>query len=95
MVEICKRKYLRDTGYPYLLERLYRLEVMLSVYSAYGEEYERKAKDMLFGVANSRKAREGGEAGLLHFCVEGGTAFGRRQELQLLIRRSQGTVAGL
>jgi hypothetical protein len=57
-------KYLRDTGFPFLLERLYRLEVMLSVYSAYGEEYERKAKDMLFSVANSRKAREGGLAGL-------------------------------
>jgi hypothetical protein len=61
---VAELKYLRDTGFPYLLERLYRLEVMLSVYSAYGEEYERKAKDMLFGVANSRKAREGGEAGL-------------------------------
>jgi Peptidase S46 len=57
-------KYLRDVGFPFLLERLYRLEVMLSVYSAYGQEHERKAKDLLFGVANSRKAREGGEAGL-------------------------------
>jgi hypothetical protein len=61
---VAELKYLRDTGFPFLLERLYRLEVMLSVYSAYGKENERKAKDMLFGVANSRKAREGGEAGL-------------------------------
>jgi hypothetical protein len=61
---VAELKYLRDKGFPYLLERLYRLEVMLSVYSAYGEEYDRKAKDMLFGVANSRKAREGGLAGL-------------------------------
>ena len=52
-------------GYPWILERLHRLEVMLSVYSGRGEEYERKAKDLLFGVANSRKAREGGLAGLL------------------------------
>ncbi len=58
-------EYLRDKGYPYLLQRLHRLEVMLGVYSAYGEEHARKAKDMLFGVANSRKAREGGLAGLL------------------------------
>ena len=29
---------------------------MLSIYSQRGEEYERKAKDLLFGVANSRKA---------------------------------------
>src|SRR5262249_20733106 len=44
--------------------RLNRLEVMLSVYSGRGEEYERKAKDLLFSIANSRKARDGGLAGL-------------------------------
>src|SRR6202030_4189635 len=37
---------------------------MLTVYSGQGEEYERKAKDKLFSIANSRKAREGGLAGL-------------------------------
>ncbi len=58
-------QYLRDIGYPYLLQRLYRWEVMLGIYSAYGEENARKAKDFLFGVANSRKAREGALAGLL------------------------------
>jgi hypothetical protein len=58
-------EYLRDTGYPWILNRLHRLEVMLSVYSAYSEDNERKAKDLLFGVANSRKAREGGLEGLL------------------------------
>jgi hypothetical protein len=61
---VAELKYLRDTGYPYLLERLYRMEVALNIYSAYGKENDRKAKDMLFGVANSRKAREGGLAGL-------------------------------
>ena len=61
---VAELEYLRDIGYPFLLQRLNRLEVMLSVYSGQGEEYERKAKDMLFGVANSRKAREGGLAGL-------------------------------
>src|SRR5262245_42633694 len=62
---LAELEYLRDRGYPYLLQQLYRLEVMLGIYSAYGEEQERQAKDMLFGVANSRKAREGGLAGLL------------------------------
>ena len=62
---VAELEYLRDIGYPWILERLHRMEVMLAVYSGQGEEYERKAKDMLFGVANSRKAREGGLAGLL------------------------------
>jgi hypothetical protein len=57
-------EYLRDTGFPFLLQRLNRMEVMLSIYSARGEEFERKAKDLLFGVANSRKARFWGLAGL-------------------------------
>jgi hypothetical protein len=57
-------EYLRDKGYPFLLQRLNRLEVMLSVYSGRGAEFERKAKDYLFGVANSRKARYYGLAGL-------------------------------
>jgi hypothetical protein len=57
-------EYLRDTGFPFILQRLNRLEVMLSIYSARGAEYERKAKDMLFSVANSRKARYYGLAGL-------------------------------
>ena len=61
---VAELEYLRDIGFPFLLQRLNRLEVMLSVYSGQSEECERKAKDMLFSVANSRKAREGGLAGL-------------------------------
>src|SRR5262249_19797538 len=61
---VAELEYLRDIGFPFLLQRLNRLEVMLSVYSGEGIEQERKAKDMLFGVANSRKARVGGLAGL-------------------------------
>lgn len=57
-------EYLRDIGYPFLLQRLNRMEVALSIYSQRGQEYERKAKDMLFSVANSRKARYYGLAGL-------------------------------
>src|SRR5262249_36563433 len=61
---VAELQYLRDIGYPFLLQRLNRLEVALSIYSNQGEEEERKAKDMLFSVANSRKARDGGLAGL-------------------------------
>jgi hypothetical protein len=57
-------EYQRDIQYPFALQRLNRLEVMLSIYSARGAEYERKAKDFLFSVANSRKARYWGLAGL-------------------------------
>jgi hypothetical protein len=61
---VAELEYLRDKGFPYLMQRLYRWEVMLSVYSGRSEENARKAKDLFFGVQNSRKAREGGLAGL-------------------------------
>ena len=61
---VAELEYLRDFGYPFILQRLNRLEVMLTVLSGQGEEEERRAKDLLFSVANSRKAREGGLAGL-------------------------------
>jgi Peptidase S46 len=57
-------EYQRDRLYPFALQRLNRLEVMLSIYSARGAEYERKAKNLLFSIANSRKARYWGLAGL-------------------------------
>jgi hypothetical protein len=58
-------EYLRDHQYPYTLALLYRWEVMLGVYSGRSAENARKAKSFYFGVQNSRKAREGGLAGLL------------------------------
>ena len=52
--------------FPYALQRLYRLEVLLDrLERARTEENARRAKEMLFGVQNSRKAREGFLAGLL------------------------------
>jgi hypothetical protein len=57
--------YLRDIGFPYLLERLYRWEVLLTVWSGRSDENARRAREFLFGVQNSRKARDGGLAGLL------------------------------
>ena len=58
-------EYLRDTGFPFLLRRLNRLEVLLSVYAEQSEDNRQKAQDDLFGIQNSRKARNGGLAGLL------------------------------
>jgi hypothetical protein len=58
-------EYMRDRSYPTLLQRLYRLEVLLSAWSGREEENARRAKELLFGVQNSRKARDGGIAGLL------------------------------
>jgi peptidase S46-like protein len=58
-------KYLRDTGYPYVLNRLNRLEVLLNAWSGRSERNAQRAEDELFGYQNSRKARIGGLAGLL------------------------------
>jgi hypothetical protein len=62
---VAELEYLRDTGFPFLLQRLNRLEVLLLAYSGRSEENARQAKELLFGVQNSRKARVGGLAGLL------------------------------
>lgn len=58
-------EYIRDQQFPYALQWLHNLEVALSVYSAEDEENARRARDLLFGVQNSRKAREGMFASLL------------------------------
>jgi hypothetical protein len=58
-------EYLRDTGFPFLMQRLNRWEVLLRVYSERNAENARVAKEFLFSVENSRKARVGGLAGLL------------------------------
>ncbi len=58
-------EYVRDVQFPRLMQRLYRLEVLLNSYSQRSQENARRAKDDLFGIQNSRKARKGGLAGLL------------------------------
>jgi hypothetical protein len=55
----------RDRISPFVLQLLYRLEVAYLAYSARSEENARRAKEELFSVQNSRKAYEGGMAGLL------------------------------
>ncbi|MCX5639034.1 MAG: S46 family peptidase [Planctomycetota bacterium] len=62
---VAELEYLRDQRFPYTLQRLNSVEVMLLVYSTRSDENARRAKETLFGVQNSRKAREGMFAGLL------------------------------
>jgi hypothetical protein len=62
---IAELEYLRDRFLPYVLQRLNSMEVMLTAYSARSDENARRARETLFGVQNSRKARDGMFAGLL------------------------------
>ncbi len=57
-------EFLRDRAFPSTMRTLYRREVLLNAYSQRSLENARKAKDELFGIQNSRKARIGGLAGL-------------------------------
>ena len=74
-------EYLRDQSFPYALSRLYRLEVLLSAWSERSEENARRAKDQLFGLQNSRKARDGMQAGLLDPAL-----MGRKQAAENQLR---------
>jgi hypothetical protein len=58
-------RFLRDVGYPRLLDVLYRREIALQQFSLEGAEEARIARDDLFGIQNSRKAVRGILAGLL------------------------------
>ncbi len=64
-------EYLRDRQYPLSLQILNRLEVLLTSWSERSDENARRAKDDLFGVQNSRKARIGGLAGLMDPAIMG------------------------
>jgi hypothetical protein len=55
---------LRDIETPFVLQRLFRGEVLLSTFSGRNEENARVARDDLFSVQNSRKAYIGRLAGL-------------------------------
>ncbi len=58
-------EYQRDTAFPFLMQRLNRMEVLLTTFSERTEENRRQAKELFFSVQNSRKARIGGLAALL------------------------------
>ena len=57
-------KYQRDLNLPYIMANLRRQEILLQQYALRGKENARRARDELFGVQNSRKARLGMLAGL-------------------------------
>jgi hypothetical protein len=57
-------EYMRDRQFPFTLNYLRRLEILLKTYADRSDENARQAQDELFSVQNSRKARLGGLAGL-------------------------------
>jgi hypothetical protein len=57
-------EYERDTGLPESLDHLRRREVLLRTWSIRSAENARRARDDLFGIENSRKAKLGMLAGL-------------------------------
>jgi len=71
LLTVAELDYLRDFSLPASLRRLYRMEVLLTSYSARSQENARRAKEFLFGVQNSRKAINGKEAGLLDPAIMG------------------------
>jgi hypothetical protein len=79
LLTMAELEYLRDTQFPYTLGRLKRMETLLSVWSDRSEENARRAKDDLFGVQNSRKARDGGHAGLYDPALMGRKAEAEKQ----------------
>src|SRR5947207_479901 len=58
-------EHLRDVQYPFDLQRIYRVEVLLSTWSEREDENRRIAREDLFGAQNSRKAYKGMLASLL------------------------------
>ncbi len=57
-------KFQRDLSLPYIMTNLRRQEILLQQYGLRGTEQARRARDDMFGVQNSRKARLGMLAGL-------------------------------
>jgi hypothetical protein len=57
-------EFLRDRAYPEMLDLLRRRELLLTVFSQRSKENARRARNELYSVQNSRKARQGGLEGL-------------------------------
>ena len=87
---------MRDRQMPFSLAVLNRLEVMLSAYSDEGREETRQAMGELFGVQNSRKAREGILAGLLdpRFMARKKEAEAKLRDLVAQSAAGEGAAAG-
>ena len=89
LLTLAELEYLRDVQFPYTLNRLKRLEVLLRSWSGRSEENARRATDELFGVQNSRKARDGGMAGLCDPVLMGRKAAAERQFRERLTASGQ------
>jgi hypothetical protein len=63
---VAELEYQRDVEYPWALQRLKRMEVLLGAYGERSEENARRTRGDLFGLKNSRKARDGALEGLLN-----------------------------
>ncbi len=64
LLTIPELEYIRDNQFPFSLALLKRREVLLANWSARDAENARRAKDELFGIQNTRKARDGAIAAL-------------------------------
>ncbi len=64
LLTLAELQFLRDDAYPAMNARLKRREVLISSWSARSEENTRRAKDLVFGIQNSRKVRDGNLAAL-------------------------------
>jgi hypothetical protein len=89
LLTMAELEYLRDVQFPYTLWRLKQLEVLLQSWSARSPENARRAKDELFGYQNSRKARDGGMAGLLDPVLMGKKAAAEKQFREKLAASGQ------
>jgi len=65
LLTVAELENLRDQALPFRLAALKRQEVLLTAWSARGEENARRAREFLFSVQNTRKALNGRLAGLL------------------------------
>ncbi len=61
---VASLEHLRDVRFPFLLDYLRKTEAHLLQYGRRGAEAERQAREELFSIQNSRKARIGGYEGL-------------------------------
>ncbi|MCR6654479.1 MAG: S46 family peptidase [Opitutus sp.] len=64
LLTVPELEYIRDNQYPFQLELLKRREVALLAWSGRSSENARRARDELFGIQNTRKARDGALAAL-------------------------------
>ncbi|MEI7462520.1 MAG: S46 family peptidase, partial [Pirellula sp.] len=79
-------EYQRDVAMPRTMNLLRRKEILMQQYALAGPEQQRRSRDDLFGIQNSRKAYTGMLAGLQDPSF---TASKKQQETELLSRLSE------